>query len=153
MRRFFIWRQKQPIFLPAFYYISSLNCLYMRVIYFVSFLLLSIQISAQAQHDSVPASIAGGQDAWRKFLEKNIHPEVPVDNGAKVGNYIVTVSFMVDTTGTVSDVQVENDPGYGMATDVLKAFKHCPKWIPATIDGNKVPYGQKQNIYYQVSKM
>jgi hypothetical protein len=59
---------------------------------------------------------------------------------------------MVDTTGKVYDVQIVNDPGYGTAQDVLKAFKHCPLWTPATRDGEKVIYRQKQNINYQVTE-
>ena len=119
------------------------------IIITVSLLLSGLCLYAQ---DSIPARFNGGQDAWRKFLEKNIHPRVPADNGAKPGNYTVTVSFLVDTTGKVSDVQIVNDPGYGMAGDVLRAFKHCPDWIPATINGKPVMYRQKQNFYYQVSE-
>lgn len=92
------------------------------------------------------------QGEWQKFLEKNIHPETPADKGAPPGNYTVTVSFMVDTTGKVSDVQVVKDPGFGTAADVLKAFKHCPKWPPATKEGQKVAYRHMQNINYMVTQ-
>ena len=93
-----------------------------------------------------------GQGEWQKFLEKNIHAQTPADQGAPPGLYTVTVSFMVDTTGKVSDVQVVKDPGYGTAEDVLKAFKHCPKWPPATREGQKVAYVHKQNISYVVTQ-
>ena len=98
------------------------------------------------------AKFPGGQQAWFKFLEKNIHTEVAANHGAKPGNYLVTVSFLVDTSGKLSEVQVLNDPGYGTAEDVLKALKHSPNWLPATINGKPVIYRQKQNITYQVSK-
>ncbi len=129
----------------------------MKITFFISFLLLGTCLHAQDtlnnKHDSIPASIKGGQATWIKFLEKNIHSAVAADHGARPGNYVVTVSFLIDTTGKVSDVQVLNDPGYGTAEDVLKAFKHCPDWIPANIDGKKVIYRQKQNITYQVSQL
>jgi protein TonB len=128
----------------------------MRTIIIAAFVLLNISLHAQnnqtTQHDSIPATIIGGQDAWRHFLEKNIHSQTPADHGAKPGTYTVIVSFLVDTTGKVSDVQIINDPGYGTAKDVLNAFKHCPDWTPATINGKAVKYRQKQNIYYQVSE-
>src|SRR5689334_16673282 len=102
----------------------------MKTIMIAASLLLSLYVHAQdttaIQHDSIPAKFNGGQNAWRHFLEKNIHPEVAVNNGAKAGVYIVTISFLVDTTGKVSDVQLINDPGYGTAEDVLKAFSHTP---------------------------
>jgi protein TonB len=128
----------------------------MKIILIASFVLLNLSLKAQdssiTKHDSIPAKIAGGQDAWRKFLEKNIHPETPAIHGAPPGRYTVTVSFLVDTTGKISEVRCVNDPGYGTADDVVKAFKHCPDWIPANIDGKPVKYRQKQNIYYQVSE-
>ena len=74
------------------------------------------------------------------------------DNGAKPGMYVVTISFLVDTAGKVSDVKVLQDPGYGTAEDVIKAFKYCPNWQPATIDGKPVKYRQKQNFTYQVTE-
>lgn len=110
------------------------------------------QDTTAIKHDSIPAAFNGGQNAWRHFLEKNLHPETPAMNGAKAGVYVVTISFLVDTTGKVSDVQVVTDPGFGTAKDVLKAFSHTPNWIPATIDGRKVVYRQKQNFTYAVSE-
>lgn len=49
-------------------------------------------------------------------------------------------------------MQVLQDPGYGTADDVLRAFKHTPDWLPATINGRPVIYRQKQNITYQVTE-
>lgn len=121
-----------------------------------AFLLLGSYLHAQdttgIKHDSIPAAFNGGQKAWRHFLEKNLHPETPAVNGAKPGVYVVVISFLVDTAGKVSEVRVINDPGYGMAEDVLKAFSHTPDWIPATIDSRPVMYRQKQNFTYQVSE-
>lgn len=128
----------------------------MKITLLAAFLLLNICLHAQdttaIRHDSIPAKFNGGQNAWRHFLEKNLHSEVAAVNGAKPGMYVVTISFLVDTAGNVSQVQLLNDPGYGTGADVLKAFAHTPNWIPATIDGRKVIYRQKQNFTYQVSE-
>ena len=128
----------------------------MKIIMIAAFLLLGLYPHAQETtgitHDSIPASFNGGQKAWRHFLEKNLHSEVAAVNGAKPGMYVVTISFLVDTAGKVSDVKVLQDPGYGTAEDVLKAFAHTPNWIPATIDGKPVIYRQKQNFTYQVTE-
>jgi len=128
----------------------------MKTIMIAACLLVGLYLHAQdttaIKHDSIPAKFNGGQNAWRHFLEKNLRPSTPADHGARPGIYIVTISFLVDTAGKVSEVQVLNDPGYGTAEDVLKAFSHTPNWIPATIDGRKVVYRQKQNFTYQVSE-
>ena len=119
-----------------------------------AFLFLCLYAHAQdttgIKHDSIPAKFNGGQKAWRHFLEKNLRPETAAVNGAKPGVYVVIISFLADTTGKVSEVQLLNDPGFGTGADVLKAFSHTPNWIPATIDGRKVVYRQKQNFTYQV---
>ena len=43
--------------------------------------------------------ISGGEMAWRKFLEKKLNPNVPVDNGAPAGIYKVYVQFVVNKEG------------------------------------------------------
>src|SRR5690606_11459448 len=43
----------------------------------------------------IEASFKGGESAWRKFLERNLNPNVPVDNGAPEGVYTVYVQFVV----------------------------------------------------------
>jgi hypothetical protein len=88
---------------------------------------------------------------WIKFLERNLNAQTPADHGAPSGRYTVTVSFLVDVDGTISDVKAMNDPGYGTAEEAIRVIKHGPKWIPAMKDGRNVVYRQKQNIVFQVS--
>jgi len=99
----------------------------------------------------VEAKFPGGQDAWRVFLERNLNPGVAADHRAPNGNYTVTVSFLVDERGNISEVQALNDPGYGTAEESVRVIKRGPKWIPAIQDGKNVRYRQKQNITFQVS--
>ena len=134
----------------------------MKILLLASFLLLTVCLRAQDTTGTkkdiiftsiqVEAKFPGGQDAWIKFLETHIHPTVAADHKAPPGRYTVTISFLVDETGKVSEVQVINDPGYGTANDVLKAFKHMSYWTPATQNGKPVTYRQKQNIVYQVTE-
>jgi len=100
----------------------------------------------------IPATFAEGSEAWKNFIYGRLHSDIVLQNGAPPGLYVVTVSFLIDTTGKVTEVKVLEDPGYGTARDVLNAFKHAPDWIPATIDGKKVKYRQKQNFTYQVGQ-
>jgi len=142
-------------------YLNYLNC-YMRTLLLFFFVLMTAVLHAQdttgAKKDitfttvQVEAQFPGGRDAWVNFLTTHIHPEVAAKHKAPPGRYTVTISFIVDETGKVSEVQVINDPGYGTADDVLKAFKHTPDWIPATQNGKQVTYRQRQNITYQVTE-
>jgi periplasmic protein TonB len=99
----------------------------------------------------VEAKFPGGQGAWTKFLERNLNNQTPADNGAAPGNYTVTVSFLVDKEGNISQVQALTDPGYGCASEAVRVIQKGPKWIPAIQNGRNVIYRQKQNITFQVT--
>ncbi len=100
----------------------------------------------------VEAKFPGGQAAWTKFLERNLNNQTPADNGAAPGNYTVTVSFLVDKEGNISQVQALTDPGYGCAQEAVRVIQKGPKWQPAIQNGRKVIYRQKQNITFQVTE-
>ena len=76
---------------------------------------------------------------------------MPIENGATSGKYTVIVSFVVDKEGTISDVQAENDPGYGTAAEAVRVIKKSNKWIPAIQNGRNVIYRQKQSIAFLVN--
>ncbi|WP_153796098.1 energy transducer TonB [Foetidibacter luteolus] len=99
----------------------------------------------------IQAKFPGGPEAWSEFLSKNLKTNTPIKKKAPPGNYTVQVSFMVDTTGKVSDVRIDKDPGYGCGDDVYRIFtKKTPHWLPAVKDGRKVIYRQRQVITYVV---
>ena len=60
------------------------------------------------------------------------------------------VTFIVDKTGNISDVQAENDPGYGTKAEAIRVIKKGPAWIPAIQNNHKVIYRHKQGITFQV---
>ncbi len=99
----------------------------------------------------IEAKFPGGQNAWNMYLERNLNPQVAAMHHAPNGNYTVTVSFMVDEKGKISDVQALNDPGYGTAEEAIRVIKNGPNWAPAIQNGKSVIYRQKQNITFQVS--
>lgn len=98
------------------------------------------------------AFFPGGSTLWLRYLETKIHPNTPANNGAPAGNYVVTVFFIIDTIGNVTNVRLLKDPGYGIATDALQAFQHAPAWLPAFQQGRHVYYLTSQDITYQVTK-
>ncbi len=100
----------------------------------------------------IEAKFPGGAGAWQKYLERNLNSNVPVDNGAPPGNYTVIVSFLVDKSGNISEVQALNDPGYGTAGEAVRVIKKGPAWTPAVQNGRNVIYRQKQSVTFQVSE-
>lgn len=100
----------------------------------------------------IPAEFPGGIKEWQRFLERNLNSDLPTENGAPTGVYTVTVSFVVDTEGKVSDVKAENDPGYGTKDEAIRVIKRGPKWIPANQNGRPVVYRHKQMITFKVTE-
>lgn len=89
---------------------------------------------------------------WNKFLERNLNAQTPADHDAPPGRYSVTVSFLVDTTGNISEIKAENDPGFGTAQEAIRVIKKGPNWQPAIQNGKRVFYRQKQTIVFEVSR-
>lgn len=87
---------------------------------------------------------------WARFLTTNLRGETPVDNGAAPGNYQVIVQFVVDITGTVSDIRIVKDPGFGMGAEAMRVIKRSGKWNAAIQNGRPVKAYRKQPITFQV---
>jgi protein TonB len=99
----------------------------------------------------IEASFKGGESAWRKYLERNLNPNAPVDNGAPEGTYTVYVQFVVSKDGSISDVRALTNHGYGMEAEAIKVIRKGPAWVPAVQNGRSVNAYRKQPITFQVT--
>jgi len=92
------------------------------------------------------ASFPGGKPAWGKFLEKNLDPNVGVENGANKGTYRVKIKFTVTKDGTLKDFEPVTKYKHGFEEEATRVLKLSPKWIPAKKNGvpvnSKVVQGQ-----------
>lgn len=100
----------------------------------------------------IQAQFPGGTKEWIRYLERNLNQDIASENGAPPADYTVTVSFIVDAKGHISDVRAENDPGYGIKNEAIRVIQKGPNWIPAVQNGHNVMYRQKQNITFRVSE-
>jgi TonB-dependent SusC/RagA subfamily outer membrane receptor len=97
------------------------------------------------------AQFPGGGEGWIRYLEKNLNRDVPVANGAPVGQYKVILSFVVNSDGSIKDVKAVADPGYGTAAEAIRIIEKGPKWVPAEQNGKKVNYFITQSIAFAVA--
>jgi antitoxin component YwqK of YwqJK toxin-antitoxin module len=97
------------------------------------------------------ASYYNGDSGWREFLTKNLKGDVGVNNGAPPGYYQTVVKFIVEVDGTINDVTLENDPGFGMGKEALRVIKLVKKWKPAMQYGRLVRAYRRQPITFQIS--
>lgn len=74
----------------------------------------------------------GGVEAFYKFIAKNF--KAPEEEGLN-GKIITT--FVIETDGSISDIKVLQDIGYGSGAEVFKVLEMSKKWIPAKL--NDVP--------------
>lgn len=124
--------------------------------------LFTMQAAAQNNADSAEvdlriftkveqeAEFPGGLEGWKKFLMKNLNPEVPGNNGAPAGLYTIMVRFVVKKDGTLADIQLENSEGYGMDAEVKRVIAKSGQWIPAVQNGRKVNAYRRQPITFYV---
>lgn len=99
----------------------------------------------------IESQYPGGPQAWARFLNKNLSPNIPqeaIDNG--IGGRI-EVKFVVDTLGNVSDVEVVSGPKelWEMA---VKVIKKSGKWTAAIQNGQKVKSYKRQPIIVQIEE-
>lgn len=89
-------------------------------------------LAAEAVFEKAEFAPSVDAGAWRSFLEKYTMSFIEeIGKKAPTGNYTVNVRFIVERDGTISNVSVLNDPGYGIGSKVLEMMKHAPKWKPA----------------------
>lgn len=106
--------------------------------------------SDTSKHVQIVASFPGGNEAWHRFLEDNLDAGVAIKNEAPAGVYEVKISFLVAKDGTVCELKIVKDPGYGTGEETLRVFNKSPKWNPATDNGNPVVFRQIQSLRFAV---
>jgi protein TonB len=96
------------------------------------------------------AEFPGGDAGWHRYVEKNLNPNVAVDNGAPEGTYRVVVKFVVSKDGSISDVEAQTNFGYGMEEEAVRVIKRGPKWTPGLQNGRNVNSYRLQPITFLV---
>ena len=85
---------------------------------------------------NVRPKFPGGINKFNVFLTKNyVTPQDVINNEASGG---VFVSFIIEKDGSVSNIKVLRDFGYGSGKELERVLKLSPKWIPAIKGGNPV---------------
>ena len=82
------------------------------------------------------AAFPGGNEAWLKFLRKNIkYPKLAKRSGIEGRVYL---SFYVDAEGNLSDIKVTRGIGGGCDEEAVRVLKKSPKWNPGLQRGRPV---------------
>lgn len=81
-------------------------------------------------------SYPGGLDNLYKFLATNIH--YPAEMREKKVEGKVVIGFIVEEDGSLSNIKILREPGYGSGKESVRVMKLSQKWIPGVQNGKKV---------------
>lgn len=76
----------------------------------------------------------GGINAFREFVAANF--KTPKTNRDIKGTLII--NFVVEPDGSLSDIEVVRDLGFGTGFEAVRILKLADKWIPGVQDGKPV---------------
>lgn len=71
----------------------------------------------------------GGADSLQAFMAR--HLRYPEEARDKKIQGVVTLSFVVDTDGAVSNIRIRQDIGGGCAAEAVRVVAAMPYWVPA----------------------
>ncbi|TDE45605.1 hypothetical protein E0I26_05825 [Flavobacterium rhamnosiphilum] len=75
-------------------------------------------------------------EKFYKFVGKNFNIPEEVEKNKIKGKVYLT--FIVEMDGTLSDIKIIKDMGYGTGDEAVRVLKLSPKWIPAKINNKPV---------------
>ena len=84
--------------------------------------------------DKMP-EFPGGMSKFYTYVGNNFNrPELDAERTLKV-----YVSFVIEKDGSMTDIIVKNDPGYGLGKEAIRVLKSLKtKWTPGILDGKAV---------------
>ena len=72
----------------------------------------------------------------KKYIRKTLqYPQVEKEAGIQGTCY---VTFVVEKDGSLTDIKVVRDIGFGTGKEAIRVLKSCPKWNPGEQNGKKV---------------
>jgi protein TonB len=99
--------------------------------------------------DVMPQPV-GGENAWAKFLRKNLRfPSEAQD--ARVSGRVI-LSFVIEKDGRLSNIVIERGASYGFDEEALRVLKLAKAWTPGQQNGQPVRVKYLIPINFQMSE-
>jgi len=120
-----------------------------RVVYTlpVNFLLLKPNTPDVSKAEILP-EFPGGLNAFVQFLGDNI--KYPAEDREKGISGRVYLTFVVETDGSLSNLEVVRAPSRGLGNEALRVLKKSPKWIPGYQDGKPIKVSYTVPINFNI---
>ena len=88
----------------------------------------------------------GGTPALKKFFKNNL--KYPAEALAAKKTGVVEVSFIIENTGVITNIEVTQEIGYGCDEEAARVVRKMPKWAPGTVNGKAVRVLHKISINF-----
>lgn len=97
--------------------------------------------------DKMP-EFPGGIEQFYKYVGNNFEkPEIDAFNSIKIYVY-----FVIERDGSMTDIQVKRDPGYGLSREAVRVLKSLKtKWNPGMYNGKAVRTAYNLPIVIQIN--
>ncbi|MGN6601488.1 MAG: energy transducer TonB [Ginsengibacter sp.] len=95
----------------------------------------------------IEAQFPGGAQAWQRYVSQAITRHIDEFGESDYGTCVVR--FIVDKTGTVSQVEATTMKGSKLAEVAVNAIRNGPKWVPAQQNGRYVNAYRLQPVTLQ----
>jgi len=102
------------------------------------------------EYTEVEACYPGDENSWKKYLQRTLNANVPLDHNAPAGYYTVYVRFIVSSSGSVTDIVPLTKLGYGMEQEVVRIIKKSGDWTPGMHKDQKVSSYHTQPVKFVV---
>lgn len=97
--------------------------------------------------DSYP-SYPGGEDAWKKYLKKNL--KYPKKAWWEEIEGDVVMEFIVRKDGSITNIRYLTVSEWGFEAEATRLVKESNKWKPATKNGKPVNFKGKVTIPFRL---
>jgi periplasmic protein TonB len=92
----------------------------------------------------------GGPDAFLHYIARNLR--YPMADAANKVQGKVTVAFMVDYDGSLTNIKIIDSVSIGINAEALRLIRSSPRWKPGTANGRPVRVNYTVPIIFVLKK-
>lgn len=104
-------------------------------------------VKQETYKDEREAVYSKGNDAWIKYLRKNLNAKVALKS---VKGGTVYVQFIIDTVGKVQNIFIKKSVEYALDEEAKRVIEKSSEWNPAFQNGKFVKAYRIQPISFSV---
>lgn len=83
--------------------------------------------------NTIQPSFPGGMMLFYKYVGNNFK----VSEGFK-GKGKIYLRFFIEKDGSLTEIEIIRDLGFGLGDEAIRVLKESPKWIPGSVNGSPV---------------